>query len=47
VQTGAREFAWLAGCLFAFLLVASVVAFANTLRTAWTGAAFLRAPVPR
>jgi C4-dicarboxylate transporter/malic acid transport protein len=46
VQTGAREFAWLAACLFALLLVAWAVAFANTLRTAWTGAAFLPAPVP-
>jgi tellurite resistance protein TehA-like permease len=44
VQTGAREFAWLGACLFAFLLTAWVVAFANTLRTAWTGAAFLPAP---
>jgi len=47
VQTGARPFAWLAVCLFAFLLVAWAVAFANTLRTAWTGAAFLPAPAPR
>jgi C4-dicarboxylate transporter/malic acid transport protein len=46
VQTGAREFAWLAVGLFAFLLVAWAVAFANTLRTAWTGAAFLPAPAP-
>jgi C4-dicarboxylate transporter/malic acid transport protein len=45
VQTGARTFAWLAVCLFAFLLVAWAVAFANTLRTAWTGAAFLPAPI--
>jgi C4-dicarboxylate transporter/malic acid transport protein len=44
VQTGAREFAWLGACLFAFLLTAWAVAFANTLRTAWTGAAFLPAP---
>jgi C4-dicarboxylate transporter/malic acid transport protein len=44
VQTGAREFAWLAACLFAMLLAAWGVAFANTLRTAWTGAAFLPAP---
>jgi C4-dicarboxylate transporter/malic acid transport protein len=44
VQTGARAFAWLAVCLFALLLVAWAVAFANTLRTAWTGAAFLPAP---
>lgn len=43
-QTGAREFAWLAAGLFALLLTAWVVAFANTLRTAWTGAAFLPAP---
>ena len=46
VQTGAMEFAWLAVGIFAFLLVAWAVAFANTLRTAWTGAAFLPAPVP-
>lgn len=45
VQTGAREFAWLAVGIFAFLLVAWAVAFANTLRTAWTGAAFLPTPV--
>lgn len=45
VQTGAREFAWLAACLFATLLAAWGVAFANTVRTAWTGAAFLPAPV--
>lgn len=44
VQTGAREFAWLAVCIFALLLTAWVVAFTNTLRTAWTGAAFLPAP---
>jgi C4-dicarboxylate transporter/malic acid transport protein len=44
VQTGARPFAWLAVCLFAMLLVAWAVAFANTVRTAWTGAAFLPAP---
>jgi C4-dicarboxylate transporter/malic acid transport protein len=44
MQTGAKEFAWLAACLFAFLLTAWAVAFANTLRTAWTGAAFLPAP---
>lgn len=44
VQTGAREFAWLAVGIFAFLLAAWTVAFVNTLRTAWTGAAFLPAP---
>jgi tellurite resistance protein TehA-like permease len=44
VQTGAREFAWLAVCIFALLLTAWVVAFTNTLRTAWTGAAFLPTP---
>ncbi len=43
-QTGARTFAWLAVCLFALLVVAWAVAFANTARTAWTGAAFLPAP---
>lgn len=43
-QTGARPFAWLAVCLFAFLLTAWGVAFANTIRTAWSGAAFLPAP---
>jgi C4-dicarboxylate transporter/malic acid transport protein len=46
VQTGAREFAWLAVGLFALLLFAWTVALANTLRTAWTGAAFLPAPAP-
>jgi C4-dicarboxylate transporter/malic acid transport protein len=44
VQTGAREFAWLAVGIFALLLTAWAVAFANTVRTAWTGAAFLPAP---
>jgi tellurite resistance protein TehA-like permease len=44
VPTRGREFAWLAACLFAMLLAAWGVAFANTLRTAWTGAAFLPAP---
>jgi tellurite resistance protein TehA-like permease len=44
MQTGAKSFAWIAVCLFAFLLVAWAVAFANILRTAWTGAAFLPAP---
>jgi C4-dicarboxylate transporter/malic acid transport protein len=44
VQTGARPFAWLAAGLFALLLLAWATAFANTLRTAWTGAAFLPAP---
>jgi tellurite resistance protein TehA-like permease len=44
VQTGARPFAWLAVGIFALLLVAWAVAFANTARTAWTGAAFLPAP---
>ncbi len=43
-QTGARAFAWLAACLFALLLVAWAVAFANTLRMVWTGAGFLPAP---
>jgi C4-dicarboxylate transporter/malic acid transport protein len=44
VQTGARSFAWLAVCIFALLLVAWGVAFVNTLRGAWSGAAFLPAP---
>jgi C4-dicarboxylate transporter/malic acid transport protein len=44
VQTGAGAFAWLAVGIFALLLVAWGVAFANTLRTVWTGAAFLPAP---
>jgi C4-dicarboxylate transporter/malic acid transport protein len=44
VQTGARSFAWLAVCIFALLLIAWGAAFVNTLRSAWTGAAFLPAP---
>jgi C4-dicarboxylate transporter/malic acid transport protein len=44
VQTGARELAWLAVGVFALLLTAWGVAFANTIRTAWTGAAFLPTP---
>jgi C4-dicarboxylate transporter/malic acid transport protein len=44
VQTGARAFAWLAVCIFALLLVAWGAAFVNTLRSAWSGAAFLPAP---
>jgi C4-dicarboxylate transporter/malic acid transport protein len=44
VQTGVRPFAWLAVCIFALLLVAWGAAFVNTLRSAWTGAAFLPAP---
>jgi C4-dicarboxylate transporter/malic acid transport protein len=43
-QTGARVFAWLAVCVFALLLVAWAAVFVNTMRTAWTGAAFLPAP---
>jgi C4-dicarboxylate transporter/malic acid transport protein len=43
-QTGARAFAWLAVCVFALLLVAWGAAFVNTMRSAWTGAAFLPAP---
>jgi C4-dicarboxylate transporter/malic acid transport protein len=44
VQTGARAFAWLAVCIFALLLVAWGTALVNTLRSAWSGAAFLPAP---
>ncbi len=43
-QTGARAFAWLAVGIFGLLLVAWATAFVNTLRIAWTGAAFLPAP---
>jgi C4-dicarboxylate transporter/malic acid transport protein len=43
-QTGARVFAWLAICVFALLLVAWGAAFVKTMRSAWTGAAFLPAP---
>ncbi|HEX4751780.1 MAG TPA: C4-dicarboxylate ABC transporter, partial [Solirubrobacterales bacterium] len=43
-QTGARGFAWLAICVFALLLVAWGAAFVKTMRSAWTGAAFLPAP---
>jgi C4-dicarboxylate transporter/malic acid transport protein len=43
-QTGARPFAWLAVGIFALLLVAWATALINTVRIAWTGAAFLPAP---
>jgi tellurite resistance protein TehA-like permease len=43
-QTGARPFAWLAVGIFALLLVAWATALVNTVRIAWTGAAFLPAP---
>jgi len=43
-QTGARPFAWLAVGIFALLLVAWATALLNTVRIAWTGAAFLPAP---
>jgi C4-dicarboxylate transporter/malic acid transport protein len=43
-QTGARAFAWLAVCVFALLLIAWGAAFVNTMRSAWSGAAFLPAP---
>jgi C4-dicarboxylate transporter/malic acid transport protein len=41
VQTGAQAFAWLAVCTFAFLVIAWAVAFANTLRSVWSGALLL------
>jgi tellurite resistance protein TehA-like permease len=44
VQTGAQAFTWLAVCTFALLLLAWVVALANTLRGVLTGA-LLRPPV--
>jgi C4-dicarboxylate transporter/malic acid transport protein len=43
-QTGARPFAWLAVGIFGLLLVAWATALVNTVRIAWTGAAFLPAP---
>ena len=43
-QTGARAFAWLAVGIFGLLVVAWTTALVNTVRIAWTGAAFLPAP---
>jgi C4-dicarboxylate transporter/malic acid transport protein len=43
-QTGARPFAWLAVGIFGALLIAWATALVNTVRIAWTGAAFLPAP---
>jgi len=43
-ETGATSFAWLALGIFGLLLLAWATAFVNTLRIAWTGAAFLPAP---
>jgi tellurite resistance protein TehA-like permease len=42
--TGAAPFTWIACALYAFLLGAWAVAFANTARIAWSGAAFLPPP---